>query len=518
MISEIDVEIVPTDEIYKSSENIQNYINKHWAPIKGVSEIFEEGEENFSSQQYFLSIGCDPKNYIREAMYFGSRGLGKTVMVSVDYAMGVGKGYAKYNGIIFRQESKSLETVKDICNSLFKEFFGEENFVFKMSKADYYFQFWDGSKLYLAHGDSKEDYDTKFHGQEYEKIYIDEAGVRKDMKFYKLIKTCLRSSATATNKNIAPLTIRCTANPEGDAYDELESYFMPTGIPGTPVNNKVAIFGIMDENEYIDQGYLESFEEMTQAEKDAYRYGIKSERTGTFFAECFDTTTHFIKPFKIPNNWTVDRSLDWGTGSPFSVLWFAESNGESFRNGNGNLCFVPKGSIFVIHEYYGCKSKNELNTGIYLDAADLSQNILQFDRHLRNTVLSMNHKIHDGPADNSIWNDKELTKSKCVAKLLEDGGRGTKWKLSNKNKGSRKSGAEYIRSMLNSAKKNKPDFPHLYIFNTCSYLKTNLLNLKEDPANLGDVISKGVPDHDYDALRYRLLQKESKSFIFTKYK
>lgn len=501
-----------TDLIAENSkENIDSFIAKHWTAIKGVAEIFDEGETVFSSQQTVLSLYSFP-----ELMYWGTRAHGKTVLMAVDFAMGVGRGYASYNCLFVREEAKALERMKNICDQLFKEFFGEDNFRFKMSKADYYYEFWDGSKLYLGHGSTKEDYDAKFHGQEYSRIYVDEAGVRKDMKFIKLIKTCLRTSKTSSNPNTAPLALRLTANPEGDCYSELEEYFMPDGVPGkpTPDGKKIAIFGMMDENEFLEESYKDSFEDMDQAEKDAYRYGLKSERLGTFFAECFDTHTHFIKPFKIPSNWNVDRTLDWGTGSPFSVLWFAESKGEMFIDGDGKNKYVPKGSIFVIQEYYGCKNAQELNTGIYLDAYDLSQNILHLDRVLRNNYLTLNHKINDGPADNSIWNDRLMSRTKCIAKLLEDGG--TKWKQSNKNKGSRVAGAEYIRTMLNAARKDKPDQPHLYIFNTCKYLKTNLLNLKEDPKNKGDVLSEGVPDHDYDALRYRILQKDSISKIFNK--
>ena len=498
------------------NEKIKDYIAKHWVPFTALKDVAIEGEDNFSSQEYFLSIGADKDNYIKEAMFFGSRGIGKSAALVVDFAIGVGKGYAQYNGILFREEVKALEDVISKCNKLFKEFFGEENFTFHRSKADYYFQFWTGERLYMAHGDSKEDYETKYHGQEYQWIGIDEAAIRKNMNFYRLIKTCLRSAKTVNNSNIAPLKMRVTCNPDGDCFEELEDYFMPSGIPGKLVDGKkIAIFGIMDENQYME-GYGEDFDDAPQNEKDPYRYGIKAERSGTFFAECWDSYTHFIKPFKIPSNWYVDRTLDWGTGSPFAVLWFAESKGESFRDGDGKLRFVPKGSIFVIQEYYGCKSKKELNTGIYLDAHDLSQNILHLDRVLQNSLLGMNQKINDGPADNSIWNDKQMSRNKCIAKLLEDGG--TKWKQSNKNKGTRIAGAEYIRSMLNAAKKDKPDQPHLYIFNTCTYLKTNLLNLKEDPKVKGDVISDGVPDHDYDALRYRLLQKDTKSYIFNKFK
>ncbi len=35
--------------------------------------------------------------------------------------------------------------------------------------------------------------------------------------------------------------------------------------------------------------------------------------------------------FKIPKGWRIDRSFDWGSSHPFSVGWWAESNGEEIE-------------------------------------------------------------------------------------------------------------------------------------------------------------------------------------------
>lgn len=499
------------------SVQLPRNIAKHWQPFPAANFI----DQKHSSQEIFLSSGAEAETAIKEVFYWGSKAIGKTEALIVAYAMHVGKGYSQWDGVIVRPNYKSLNDVIKKCKKLFAEFFGD-NAVWHASKSDYYWEFLPGKeRLYIRAGETLEDYETKFHGNEFQFIGVEEMPTWKDMVFYKMIKTCLRASAS-NGKKAPPLLIRATGNPLGDSWNACEDYFMPDGVgvtTGEGKNTKLGVRGIMDENIYlIDfESYSNSFNDLTQREIDAYRWGIPTERSDTFFADCFDTPTHFIKPFNIPSNWTVDRSLDWGTGAPFSVLWFAESKGENFTDGEGKRRWVPKGSIFVINEYYGCKSKDELNVGIHLDAADLSQNILAHDRKLKNTIVNNATKIQDGPADNSIWNDQKMIKQKCIAKLLEDNGKGTKWKQSNKNKGSRIAGAQYIRSMLTAAKKDKADFPHLYIFNTCKFLKTNLLNLKEDPAAPGDVISVQVPDHDYDALRYRLLQKDNKSYIFSKF-
>jgi hypothetical protein len=37
----------------------------------------------------------------------------------------------------------------------------------------------------------------------------------------------------------------------------------------------------------------------------------------------FSRDTHVIKPFKIPNDWTRYRAIDWGFNNPFVCLWLA---------------------------------------------------------------------------------------------------------------------------------------------------------------------------------------------------
>ena len=512
------------EQAFSKKADLPDNIAKHWQPFSSqrISELYKV-DIQFSSQELFLSSGADPNNYVAEALYWGSRGIGKTEAMLVAYAMHIGKGYVKWDGLILRKEYKSLNDIIQKSKVLFEHFFGDQA-IWHNSKSDYYWEFKNdkNARLYFRAGESEDDYETKFHGQEYQFVGLEELSTWDNLNLYKLLKTCLRCSVKHDNKNMPPLLMRATTNPyseTGSGWAEIENYFIENAKPGyifdEKRSSKIHFFGLMDENEFLPAGYQYQFDDFEPKRRAAYRWGIPSARFGTMFSDVFDESVHYIETFKIPSNWYVDKTLDWGTSSPFSVLWFAESNGETFKDGNGKMISVPKGSLFVIYEWYGCKGPKELDKGLKMAAEDVSDNINKLERQVRQQFLSMNHKINIGCADTSIWADKNVVNGKCIARLLENKGKGTKWRPANKNKGSRVAGAEYIKSMLTAAYKNSKDRPHLYIFNNCKYLKKNLLELVEDPKNPGD-IDTTKNDHDYDALRYRILQKDSKTYITNK--
>jgi phage terminase large subunit len=54
---------------------------------------------------------------------------------------------------------------------------------------------------------------------------------------------------------------------------------------------------------------------------EAYRYGNWDAMGGNFFKE-FSEATHTVKPFRIPDNWTLYRSFDYGLDK-FACMWWA---------------------------------------------------------------------------------------------------------------------------------------------------------------------------------------------------
>ena len=48
---------------------------------------------------------------------------------------------------------------------------------------------------------------------------------------------------------------------------------------------------------------------------------------GGMFDDVWKRDVHVIAPFEIPHSWEITRSFDWGSSKPFSVGWWAESDG-----------------------------------------------------------------------------------------------------------------------------------------------------------------------------------------------
>src|SRR5690606_10674513 len=104
--------------------------------------------------------------------------------------------------------------------------------------------------------------------------------------------------------------------------------------------------------------------------------------------------------FRIPASWTVDRSFDWGSSKPFSVLWWAEADGTEALLPDGTRWAPPRGSLVALHEWYGAKGANE---GLKMPGAKIAAGILERETDLRTGgwIVAVPKA---GPADNAISN------------------------------------------------------------------------------------------------------------------
>ena len=109
---------------------------------------------------------------------------------------------------------------------------------------------------------------------------------------------------------------------------------------------------------------------------------------------------------------------------------------------------------------------------------------------------------HPGPADNSI---NEVSNGNCIADDMA--GAGIRWTASNKGPGSRVAGLNKIRGMLKESARDRPEKPGMWIMDSCPRLIAHLPVLTRDEKKIED-IDTNQADHDYDVLRYRVLQKK----------
>jgi len=105
---------------------------------------------------------------------------------------------------------------------------------------------------------------------------------------------------------------------QGDKYPPPTRCFIPATVFDNPA--------IIEH----DPGYLARLEGLTEAKKRMLLYGEWGGYSGQFFTE-LDRQKHQIKPFDIPKNWKLFRSVDFGFQKPFSCHWHAISeNGHCY--------------------------------------------------------------------------------------------------------------------------------------------------------------------------------------------
>jgi hypothetical protein len=224
------------------------------------------------------------------------------------------------------------------------------------------------------------------------------------------------------------------------------------------------------------------------------------------FGDVWVPTIHLVRPFTLPASWALDRSFDWGSSKPFSVGWWAESDGSDFRDADGKWRSSVRGDLFRIREWYGCTQK--ANEGLKLLATDIAKGIVE-----RELLWGLHGKVKSGPADNSIF---DVQNGMCIADDMErkvrmDDGteyRGISWERANKSPGSRKTGWEQMRKMFKDALPNKDgrprEYPGLFAFDTHNPHRVRCVPVLPRSEKDMDDVDTDAEDHNGDETRYRV--------------
>lgn len=359
--------------------------------------------------------------------------------------------------------------------------------------------FWNGSKIFLNHCQYEKDV-YKYQGAEIHLLLIDELTHFSDSIYRYLRGRCRLGGLIIPElfKGMFPRII-CGSNPGGIGHNFVKKTFIDNALPFEIVKMDKKNGGMLrqfipaklEDNPTMlinDPDYEDKLEGLGDpALVKAMRDGDWNIVSGGAFDDVWKNDVHIIKPFDIPGGWYIDRAFDWGSSKPFSVLWFAESDGETMPD---NEVYYPKGTIFVINEWYGCK-EDESNKGLYLDSFEVSTGITRREDE-------MDYFVSPGPADSAIYS---IIDGNSIADKMEDAG--VYWEHCSKGAGSRVIGLETVRGYLKNSVENPLESPGLYMFNRCTNLIKNIPVLPRDPKKQDDV-DTGAEDHDYDALRYRL--------------
>lgn len=434
-----------------------------------------------------------------EVLYEGTRGPGKTDSLIMDFLQHVNVGFGPtWRGILFRQSFPQLADIITKTKKWFWRIFPQA----KYNASNYTWHFPAGEQLLLRYINSPDDY-WNYHGHEYPWMGFEELTNWATKDCYESMISCCRSSDPGM-----PRKIRATANPYGKGHNWVKTRFIDPAPPLMPVrdeNNRVRvrIHGSIHENKVLlkeDPDYLLNLKSITdQNKKKAWLEGDWDIVAGGAIDDVWSRYVHVVEPFKIPVNWRIDRSFDWGSSKPFSVGWWAEANGEEVALKNGTKWAPPKGTLFRIMEYYGWNGNP--NEGCKKLAVDIAKDILAIEKKagLKN--------VKPGPADSSIF---AAENGVCIADDMQKVG--VRWLAADKSRGSRVNGLEAVRKLLKAATARPMEEPGLFVFNTCQHFIRTVPVLPRDEKNPDDV-DTDTEDHVFDEVRYRCMNVKRKMSV-----
>lgn len=499
-----------------------------------------------------LALSC-PADVI---VYHGTRGPGKTDSQLIRFRRNVGIGYGRHwRGIIFDREYKNLDDLVSKSLRWFPEIkvlnedgeaVGDARFL--SSKSDYRWVWPTGEELLFRAVKKSSDY-WGYHGQEFPFIGWNELTKFPTDELFDAMMSCNRSGFRPEDYPIEeindagdvirtllpemPLEVFATCNPHGAGHNWVKKRFInvaPAGVvvrrvvnvfnPRTQkrediVKTQVHLFGSYKENIYLSPEYIAELEGITDKnKKKAWLWGDWDIVAGGMFDDVWDTLYHSIKPFPIPKHWKIDRSFDWGSSKPFSVGWWAESDGSDVQLPDGTWRSTVRGDVFRIAEWYGWTGK--ANQGLRMLANDIAAGIIE-----REIAMGIHGRVHAGPADNSIWDTENGNSIAAdMARSVRVNGstyKGVQWARSDKSPGSRKKGWEKVRKYLKNALPQymkhpttgqsirvPREHPGMFAFNTCTLFLDLFPILPRDEDDQDDV-DTDAEDHIGDEVRYKIL-------------
>lgn len=425
-------------------------------------------------------------------LYGGAVFGGKSDFLLGDFAQDVPMEHGpQWRGILFRKTYPQLEELISRSKEIYPSWFSLD--VSKAwSASSKTWTFPNGATLKMRFMESDDDW-TQYWGHAYTWIGWDELALWASSTPYLRMKARLRSAHAVPCKRI-----RSSANPGGAGHHWVRSYF---GIDRYPLGSQVLVpednsgmrrmfirsrlqdnaIGLVNDPRYSDRLEGLGSPELVRALKE----GDWSVIAGAFFPE-FDALKHVIEPFQIPSHWIRIRAMDWGSSAPFSVGWYAVSDGTVtipwMGNDSGKL-LIPRGALVKYREWYGAKPDD---TGLKLTAEEVADGIRERQGTDRPELSVLDPSAFARNGGPSIA--ERMSARRTIFIPADNTRTGTRGALG---------GWDLLRQRL----KGDNGIPMLYFTTSCPATIRTLPALQHDPQRIEDVDTHGN-DHCGDETRY----------------
>lgn len=424
-----------------------------------------------------------------EIFYGGARGGGKTEGSIGDWLIHSAEYGENAVGIFVRRKLTQLTQVISRTKRLFSKIgakYNEQQKEWTMA---------NGAKLRFVYLERDADAEN-YQGHEYTRIYIEEATNFPSPEPIHKLKACLRSSAGV------PCSMRLTGNPGGPGhYWVHERYVKPGPFAVTVTQEEIELSDGTKKLISIDRTFIPAKlkdnpkllendptyilrlrQSGSAALVKAWLEGLWDAVDGAFFSQ-WDEAKHVL-PINtlIPQAWPRFRAMDWGSARPFSVGWYAVSDGS----------FLRRGAIVKYNEWYGIKEKIENgkvvfepNIGLQLHAGTVARGVIARD----------DITPEYGVADPSIFIQNG---GPSIGETMM--GAGCSWLRADN---SREAGWAELRRLLDPG-----DGPPLFyvVRGRCQHTIRTISTIQHDEKNFEDVDTK-AEDHAVDETRYAVMSR-----------
>lgn len=420
-----------------------------------------------------------------EVFYGGARGGGKTDGVLGEFVIHAEQHAEHAIGLMVRRTLKQLTETIERSKLIYKPLGADFNETEKL------WRFPNGARLRFAYLERDSDADN-YQGHSYTRIYIEEIGnFPSATPILKLMAT-LRSGAGV------PCGFRATGNPGGAGHQWVKARYIDPAPRGWSIiktefqnpftgekvsRDRVYIPSRVVDNSYLGTDYVANLHMSGNAELvRAWLEGDWNVIAGAFFPEF--GPQHIVKPHALPDGWLRFRSCDWGSRRPFSVGWWAVSD--------GSLEAYPRGAIIRYREWYGWNGTP--NEGLMLTAEEVGKGIAE-----REQGDTIRYGVIDPAAHNQDGGPS-------IAERILKGSGGKVGFARADNARVPQRGAMGGWDQLRARLKGEGGRPMIYMFDTCTHLIRTLPALQHDPDRPEDVDTEGE-DHAPDECRYGCMSR-----------